>query len=101
MEGGADLFSDALEGASTSANDFLACLQGSAKRWSPGCVNAAGKARQKWQATAATIFTKPAVLIGIASTVGGRKDMAPSASWVPAMGSGIIEVLKHEHTKIG
>ena len=23
-------------------------LQGSAKRWSPGCVNAAGKARQKW-----------------------------------------------------
>ena len=23
-------------------------LQGSAKRWAPGCVNAAGKARQKW-----------------------------------------------------
>ena len=23
-------------------------LQGSAKRWSPGCVNDAGKARQKW-----------------------------------------------------
>ena len=24
------------------------CVQGSAKRWSPGCVNAAGKLRQKW-----------------------------------------------------
>ena len=24
------------------------CEQGSAKRWSPGCVNAAGFARQKW-----------------------------------------------------
>ena len=24
------------------------CLLGSAKRCSPGCVNAAGKARQKW-----------------------------------------------------
>ena len=24
--------------------------QGSAKMWSPGCVNAAGKARQKWSA---------------------------------------------------
>ena len=23
-------------------------VQGSAKRWSPGCVNAASKARQKW-----------------------------------------------------
>ena len=23
-------------------------LQGSAKRWSPDCVNAAGKARSKW-----------------------------------------------------
>ena len=23
-------------------------IQGPAKRWSPGCVNAAGKARQKW-----------------------------------------------------
>ena len=23
-------------------------VQGSAKRWAPGCVNAAGKARQKW-----------------------------------------------------
>ena len=23
-------------------------VQGSAKRWFPGCVNAAGKARQKW-----------------------------------------------------
>ena len=33
-------------------------MQGSAKRWAPGCVNAAGKARRKWQATAATIFTK-------------------------------------------
>ena len=23
-------------------------VRGSAKRWAPGCVNAAGKARQKW-----------------------------------------------------
>ena len=23
-------------------------VQGSAKMWAPGCVNAAGKARQKW-----------------------------------------------------
>ena len=45
--------------------------------------------------------TASAVLIGIESTVGGWEDMAPSACWVPAMGSGIIEVLKHEHTKIG
>ena len=34
-------------------------LQGLAKMWSPGCVNAAGKARQTWKATAATEFTKP------------------------------------------
>ena len=33
-------------------------LQGSAKRCSPGYVNAAGKAGQKWQATAGTKFTK-------------------------------------------
>ena len=24
------------------------CLQGLAKSWSPGCVNVAGKTRQKW-----------------------------------------------------
>ena len=24
------------------------CRQGLGKRWSPGCVNAAGQARQKW-----------------------------------------------------
>ena len=24
------------------------CVQSSAKKWSPGCVNAAGKVRQKW-----------------------------------------------------
>ena len=34
-------------------------VRGSAERWSPGCVNAAGRARQKWQATAGTNFTKP------------------------------------------
>ena len=34
-------------------------LQGSAKRRASGCVNAAGMARQKWQASAATKFTKP------------------------------------------
>ena len=30
------------------AMGFQGTLQGSAKRWAPGCVNAAGKARQKW-----------------------------------------------------
>ena len=34
-------------------------VQGSAKRWSPGCVNDAVKARQKWKARALTRFTKP------------------------------------------
>ena len=34
-------------------------IQGSAIRWSLGCMNAAGEARQKWQATAATKLTKP------------------------------------------
>ena len=34
-------------------------IQGSAKWWAPGCVNAAGKARQKWQARTGTKFTKP------------------------------------------
>ena len=34
-------------------------VQGSAERWSPGCVKAAGKARQEWQAGAVTKFTKP------------------------------------------
>ena len=30
-------------------SDFVQVgLQGSAERWAPGCVNAAGKARQKW-----------------------------------------------------
>ena len=34
--------------AATSVRDQIgSVLQGSAKRWSPGCVNAAGKARQK------------------------------------------------------
>ena len=28
--------------------DFLYSVQGSAERWFPGCVNAAGKARQRW-----------------------------------------------------
>ena len=37
----------------------LTDIQGSAKRWSPGCVNTAGKARQKWLARAETKFTKP------------------------------------------
>ena len=31
---------------------------GPSKRWSPGCVNAACKARLKWKATAGTKFTK-------------------------------------------
>ena len=34
-------------------------VQGLAKRRARGCVNAACKVRQKWQATAATKFTKP------------------------------------------
>ena len=34
-------------------------VQESAERWTPGCVNGAGKFRQMWQARAATKFTKP------------------------------------------
>ena len=34
-------------------------LHGSAKRRTPGCVNAEGQARQKWYARAVTTFTKP------------------------------------------
>ena len=34
-------------------------VKGSAKRGSPGCVNAASKSREKWLATAAIKFTKP------------------------------------------
>ena len=37
----------------------LSTLQGSAKRCSPGCMNAAGRARKKWQAKAGTKLTKP------------------------------------------
>ena len=36
-----------------------ASAQGSSERWSPVCVNAAGKARQKWYARAGTKFSKP------------------------------------------
>ena len=32
--------------ASTKRADIV--LQGSAKRWTPGCVNATGKSRHKW-----------------------------------------------------
>ena len=54
---------DAL-GKSTAYNialsaDKTGIVQGSAKKWSPGCMNAAGKARQKWYAKAVTKFTKP------------------------------------------
>ena len=34
-----------------------------AKRWAPGCVNATGKAMQKWKARAKTKFTKPEALL--------------------------------------
>ena len=43
----------------SDTTEIWVCLQGSAMRWSPGCVNAADKARQKWQAWAGTKFTKP------------------------------------------
>ena len=36
------------EGKCCSSSQGLEFLQGSAKRWVPGCMNAAGKARQKW-----------------------------------------------------
>ena len=36
-----------------------AAVQGSTNRRAPGCVNAAGNLRQKWQARAGTKFTKP------------------------------------------
>ena len=39
-------------GKGTTTIETYNDVQGSAKRWSPGCVNAAGKARQKWQARA-------------------------------------------------
>ena len=41
------------------AAPIAAVGQGSAKRMALGCVNAAGKARQKWYATAETKFIKP------------------------------------------
>ena len=37
----------------------LQVIQGWAKRWSPSCVNAASKARQKWEKRAAIKLTKP------------------------------------------
>ena len=40
-------------------------LQGSAKKWSPGCVNAASKAWQKWYATAGTKFTQPGARLSV------------------------------------
>ena len=40
-------------------NLTLTLVQSPAERWAPGCVNATGKAKQKWQATAAKKFTKP------------------------------------------
>ena len=41
------------------AAPIAAVGQGSTKRRYLGCVNAAGKARQKWYATAETKFIKP------------------------------------------
>ena len=38
-------------------------VQSSAERWSPGCVNAAGKAWQKWWATEVTKFNKSCDLL--------------------------------------
>ena len=38
---------------------FSQVVQGSAKKWTPGCANGAGKFKQKWKARAATKFTKP------------------------------------------
>ena len=62
---------------------FPFSIQGSAKRWAPGCVNAAGKARQKWQATAATKFTKPgdsllAVPCGLSSVKSRSRPRKPA-----------------------
>ena len=52
---------DLIPGMKPPKHDFSVgqVIQGLAKRWSPGCVNSAGKARQKWQATAGTEFTNP------------------------------------------
>ena len=36
------------EGAVKKVPSALLAVQGTAKRWSPGCVNAPGKARQQW-----------------------------------------------------
>ena len=56
--------SDRIDIAANTAPRITVCngkenIQDSAKRWSPGCVNAPGKARQNWYARARTIFTKP------------------------------------------
>ena len=40
--------SSSLSFAAALNGEISPTLQGSAKRWAPGCVNAAGKAKQKW-----------------------------------------------------
>ena len=44
-------------------NSHICNVHGSAKRWTLGCVNTAGKAGQKWWATAARNFTNPGALL--------------------------------------
>ena len=43
--------------------------KGSAKFYAPGCVNAAGKLRQKWEATAGIKFTKSGWSLDLSRTV--------------------------------
>ena len=44
---------------SVVGREGLLKVQGTSKRPFPGCENASGKLRQKWEATAGTKFTKP------------------------------------------
>ena len=50
----------------TSRSLTYSTLQGSTNRRAPGCVNAAGKLRQKWKARARTKFTKPGARLIVA-----------------------------------
>ena len=58
-EGGDDDASHRCHSEEDEIAYFLPYIQALAERWSPGCVNAECKARQKWKATAITKFTKP------------------------------------------
>ena len=55
-------------------------VQGSSIRRAPGCENAAGKLRQKWQATAGTKFTKPGACLILEPCISVAKNVTKNAS---------------------